>query len=56
MIVQGRHEGKHYDAVAVGKPNDRDIAVCEELGRRTVELAKRTFSKWDRYRRKALVS
>ena len=45
MIVQGRHEGKHYGAAAVGKPNNRDITVCKELGRRTAELAKRTFSK-----------
>jgi len=45
MIVQGRHEGKHYGAAAVGRPNNRDIAVCKELGRRTAELAKRTLSK-----------
>jgi len=45
MIVQGRHEGKHYGAAAVGKPNDRDLAICKELGRRTAELAKAIFSK-----------
>ena len=45
MIVQGRHETKHYGAAAVGKPNNRDITVCKELGRRTAELANRTFSK-----------
>jgi len=45
MIVQGRHEGKHYGAAAVGKPNDGDRAVCEELGRRTAELAKAIFGK-----------
>jgi len=44
MIVQGRHEGKHYGAAAVGKPNDKDRKLCEELGRRTAELAKMIFS------------
>jgi NAD(P)H dehydrogenase (quinone) len=44
MIVQGRHDGKHYGAAAVGKPSDSDIKICEELGRRTAELAKRIFS------------
>ena len=43
MIVQGRHEGKHYGAAAVGKPNDKDRKLCEELGRRTAELAKMIF-------------
>jgi len=45
MIVQGRHEGKHYGAAAVGKPNNRDLTICEELGKRTTELAKAIFSK-----------
>jgi hypothetical protein len=39
MIVQGRHDGKHYGAAAVGKPNDKDLALCEELGKRAAELA-----------------
>lgn len=39
MIIQGRHEGKHYGAAAVGKPNDKDLALCEELGKRAAELA-----------------
>jgi len=39
MIVQGRHEGKHYGAAAVGKPNEKDLAICEELGKRTATLA-----------------
>jgi len=45
MIVQGRHKGKHYGAAAVGKPNSKDRAVCEELGRRTAELAKTVIGK-----------
>ena len=44
MIVQGRHEEKHYGAAAVGKPSDKDRKLCEELGRRTAELAKAIFS------------
>ena len=39
MIVQGRHNGKHYGAAAVGKPNEKDLAICEELGKRTTNLA-----------------
>lgn len=39
MIVQGRHDGKHYGAAAVGKPNEKDLVLCEELGRRATELA-----------------
>jgi len=45
MVMQGRHEGKHYGAAAVGKPTDRDRTVCEELGRRTAELTKTIFRK-----------
>ena len=39
MIVQGRHNGKHYGAAAVGKPNEKDLAIYEELGKRTTNLA-----------------
>lgn len=39
MIVQGRHDGKHYGAAAVGKPSEKDLTICEELGKRTAELA-----------------
>lgn len=45
MIVQGRHDGKHYGAAAVGKPSDRDRTICEDLGRRTAELSRKIFSK-----------
>ena len=38
MIVQGRHDGKHYGAAAVGKPSEKDLTICEELGKRTAEL------------------
>jgi NAD(P)H dehydrogenase (quinone) len=39
MIVQGRHDDKHYDAAAVGKPNEREIEMCKELGKKTAKLA-----------------
>jgi len=45
MVVQGRHDGKHYGAAAVGKPNDKDLIVCEELGKRTAQLASSLFDK-----------
>jgi len=38
MIVQGRHDDKHYGAAAVGKPKEQEIKMCERLGKRTAEL------------------
>jgi NAD(P)H dehydrogenase (quinone) len=38
MIVQGTSEGDHYGPVAVGAPDERASAQCEELGRRVAEL------------------
>jgi NAD(P)H dehydrogenase (quinone) len=38
MIVQGRHDDKHYGAAAVGKPNEKEIEMCKWLGKRTAEL------------------
>ena len=40
MIVQGRHDGRHYGAASVGAPQEPDARYCEELGRRTAELAR----------------
>jgi NAD(P)H dehydrogenase (quinone) len=39
MVVQGRHQSKHYGAAAVGSPDENELRLCEELGQRTVELA-----------------
>ena len=39
MIVQGKASGKHYGAVAVGKPNKMELEICRELGKRTAKLA-----------------
>jgi len=41
MIIQGRSDDKHYGATAVGKPNEEELEVCRELGRRTAELTKK---------------
>jgi NAD(P)H dehydrogenase (quinone) len=38
MIVQGRHDDKHYGAAAVEKPNKKEIEMCKRLGKRTAEL------------------
>lgn len=38
MIIQGRHDDKHYGAAAVEKPNEKEIEMCERLGKRTAEL------------------
>jgi len=45
MIVQGRHQSKHYGAAAVGSPDQDGLRLCEELGQRTVELALKLKSK-----------
>lgn len=41
MIVQGRHDNKHYGAAAVGKPKEEELKMCRLLGKRTAELALR---------------
>jgi len=38
MVVQGRHDDKHYGAAAVGKPNEEEIEMCQRFGKRTAEL------------------
>jgi len=38
MIVQGRHDDKHYGAAAVGKPKEQEMEMCQRLGKRTAEL------------------
>jgi NAD(P)H dehydrogenase (quinone) len=39
MIVQGRHDDKHYGAAAVETPSDNEIESCEGLGKRVATLA-----------------
>lgn len=41
MIVQGRHDDKHYGVAAVENPEQEDLDYCRELGKRTAILAKR---------------
>jgi NAD(P)H dehydrogenase (quinone) len=38
MIIQGRHNDKHYGAAAVESPNKKEIKLCRELGKRTASL------------------
>jgi len=39
MIVQGRHDNKHYGPTAVESPSKREIESCNELGMRVARLA-----------------
>ena len=39
MVVQGRHENKHYGAAAVESPKKDEITYCVELGKRVATLA-----------------
>jgi NAD(P)H dehydrogenase (quinone) len=41
MIIQGRHDGKHYGAAAVGAPDGKATEDCKELGNRIACLALR---------------
>jgi hypothetical protein len=38
MIVQGRHDNKHYGAAAVGAPDEKATEDCKELGNRVASL------------------
>ncbi|MGB9694144.1 MAG: hypothetical protein ACPLYF_04805 [Fervidobacterium sp.] len=39
MIVQGRADDKHYGAVAVGSPREKDLEHCKILGKKVASLA-----------------
>jgi NAD(P)H dehydrogenase (quinone) len=39
MVIQGRHDTKHYGAAAVGCPKSEEFESCRNLGRRVAELA-----------------
>jgi NAD(P)H dehydrogenase (quinone) len=39
MIIQGRPATKHYGVAAVGSPNEKDLELCKELGKRVASLA-----------------
>jgi NAD(P)H dehydrogenase (quinone) len=41
MVIQGRHDDKHYGAAAVEKPNQEDIESCKALGERTAKLVQK---------------
>jgi hypothetical protein len=44
MIVQGRFENKHYGPTAVEAPNEKEIELCKDLGKRIANLAIRIKS------------
>ena len=39
MIVQGRHDNKHYGPTAVESPSKKEAESCKELGKRVATLA-----------------
>jgi NAD(P)H dehydrogenase (quinone) len=39
MIVQGCSDDKHYGVAAIGSPNEGELELCKELGKRVVSLA-----------------
>jgi len=41
MVVQGRHDEKHYGATAVESPKKGELAFCIALGKRVADLASR---------------
>jgi NAD(P)H dehydrogenase (quinone) len=38
MIIQGRPNTKHYGVAAVGSPDEKELKLCRELGKRTASL------------------
>ncbi|HVP40492.1 MAG TPA: NAD(P)H-dependent oxidoreductase [Candidatus Krumholzibacteriaceae bacterium] len=43
MIIQGRHDDKHYGAAAVETPKEEEIEMCKRLGERTAKLVQKTI-------------
>lgn len=39
MIIQGRANDKHYGAAAVGKPKEKELESCKQLGKLVAILA-----------------
>lgn len=39
MIVQGRHDDKHYGAAAIEAPDNEEVEYCRDLGSRVASLA-----------------
>jgi hypothetical protein len=39
MVVQGRHDDKHYGPTALEAPGKDEIESCRELGRKIARLA-----------------
>ena len=43
MIIQGTTQGPHYGAVAIGRPDEKDLKFAEQLGKRVGNLVKKLF-------------
>lgn len=41
MIIEGNHHTPHFGAVAIGKPDEKSIKGCQELGKRVAVLVKK---------------
>jgi len=39
MVVQGRHDDKHYGPTALEAPNKEEVGSCKELGEKVARLA-----------------
>jgi len=38
MLIQGSAKTEHYGAASVGSPKDRDMKICQALGKRVANL------------------
>jgi NAD(P)H dehydrogenase (quinone) len=41
MIIEGSHHTPHFGAVAIGKPDEKSLKGCQELGKRVAVLVKK---------------
>ncbi len=39
MVIQGRHDDRHYGATALEAPDGEAVSLCRDLGRNVAELA-----------------
>jgi NAD(P)H dehydrogenase (quinone) len=41
MVIEGNHHTPHYGAVAIGKPDEKSLKGCRDLGKRVAVLVKK---------------
>lgn len=41
MIIEGNHHSPHFGASAIGKPDERSLKSCRDLGKRVAVLVKK---------------